>query len=173
MSLDLGLLILRLLVGGLFIGHGAQKLWGAFGGYGLKGVAGWLESLGLRPAWFWALLAGASEFGGGLLLALGLLNPLGPLAIIGAMLMAIAKVHWSKGLWVTNNGIEYPLVLLVLSAILGLVGPGALSLDALLGIQLPLALTFWGGLLAVIVVNAYALLISSQASSGNTRGQTA
>ena len=171
MSLDLGLLILRVLVGGLFIGHGAQKLWGAFGGYGLQGVAGWLASMGLRPAWFWALLAGAGEFGGGLLLALGLLNPLGPLAIIGAMLMAIAKVHWSNGLWVANNGMEYPLVLVILSAIMGLLGPGRFALDALLGIQLPLALTFWGGLLGAIAITGYAIAASSRVS--NDSRQTA
>jgi putative oxidoreductase len=172
MSLDLGLVMLRVLVGGLFIGHGAQKLWGWFGGHGLNGFAGWLESIGLRPARFWALLAGASEVGGGLLLVLGLLNPLGPLAIMGAMLMAI-KVHWAQGLWVTNNGFEYPLVLLIVSAIMGLLGPGHLSLDALLGIQLPLALTFWGGLVGAIIVNAYAMVLSSRASSGKTRGRAA
>jgi putative oxidoreductase len=73
---DVGLLILRLVVGLLLAGHGAQKLFGMFGGHGLKGTSGWLGSMGLRPAGIWALLAGLSELGGGVLLALGLLTPL-------------------------------------------------------------------------------------------------
>ena len=106
---DIGLLILRLVVGLILAGHGAQKLFGWFGGPGLQGTTGWLRQLGLRPAPFWAFMAGLSEFGGGLLLALGLLNPLGSLGIIGAMLMAIILVHWSKGLWNANGGSESPL----------------------------------------------------------------
>src|SRR5262245_15615338 len=82
---DLGLLILRLAVGGLLTGHGAQKLFGWFGGHGLEGTGGWLESIGFRPGKSWALLAGLSEFGGGALTSLGLLHPLGPLATLGAM----------------------------------------------------------------------------------------
>ena len=98
MNTDLGLLILRLIVGLLLAGHGAQKLFGWFGGNGLSGTAGWLESLGLRPAPFWALIAGLSEVGGGILLALGLLTPLGSLGIMASMLMATIKVHWANGL---------------------------------------------------------------------------
>ena len=128
MSIDVALLVLRVLVGGLFIGHGAQKLFGWFGGHGLKGFAGWLESTGLRPGWLWGFVGATSEFGGGLLLLLGLLNPLGPLAIVASMLMAIFKMHWSKGLWSTNGGYEYPLVLALFSAVVGLVGPVALRL---------------------------------------------
>jgi putative oxidoreductase len=93
---NFALLVLRAVVGGLLAGHGAQKLFGWFGGYGLQGTAGWLESLGLRPGRPWAIMAGASEFGGGMLLALGFLNPLGALGTIGSMGMAIAKVHWGK-----------------------------------------------------------------------------
>src|SRR4051812_45243089 len=96
MSADLGLLVLRIIVGLLFIGHGTQKLFGWFGGVGLAGMTGWLGSMGLRPSWFWALMAGLSEAGGGFLLLLGLLNPLGALGITAAMLVAIATAHWGK-----------------------------------------------------------------------------
>src|SRR3954469_9746790 len=119
MSFDVGLLILRVVVGLLLVGHGAQKLFGSFGGPGLKGFTGGMASMGLKPAAIWALMGALSEFGGGILLALGLFGPVGALAIIGAMLMAIGLVHWSKGLWGQQGGYEYPLVLLVVSAVLG------------------------------------------------------
>src|SRR5215217_2011540 len=99
MDYDLALLLVRVVVGLLMAGHGAQKLFGWFGGPGLAGITGWLGSTGMRPAGFWAFMAGLSEFGGGLLLALGLLSPLGALGIIAAMIMAIIKGHWGKGIW--------------------------------------------------------------------------
>lgn len=147
---DIALLVLRLTLGLLLFGHGAQKLFGWFGGHGLKGTAGWLASMGMRPANFWAVVAGASEAGGGLLLALGFLSPFGPLGIIAAMLVAIITVHWNQGLWNAKNGIEFPLTNLVAALALALVGPGSLSLDAVLGIALPLPITFFVGLIAVL-----------------------
>jgi putative oxidoreductase len=95
----------------LFMGHGAQKLFGVFGGPSPAGFAGWLQGLGLRPARVWAIVAGICEFGGGLLFALGLITPIAALALLAVMLMAVATVHWTKGLWVTNGGYEYNLVL--------------------------------------------------------------
>ncbi len=161
MSFDVALLILRLVVGLVVAAHGAQKLFGAFEGPGLQGFSGWMASSGLKPPQAWGLLGALGEFGGGLLLALGLLNPLGPLGVVGAMAMAIGLVHWSKGFWNTKGGYEFPLVLLLTSAIPGLVGPGAYSLDALLGISLP-GWLFWAGLVLIVLVVGYGLSISRQ-----------
>jgi putative oxidoreductase len=134
---DLGLLVLRLAVGGLLAGHGAQKLFGAFGGNGLQGTAGWLESMGLKPGDRWALLAGLSEFGGGMMTALGFLHPLGPIATTGAMSLAAFHVHAGKPIWNTEGGAELPVTNMSAAVALALAGPGRLSLDELLGIHLP------------------------------------
>ena len=158
MGFDLALLVLRVVVGLLMAGHGAQKLFGWFGGHGLKGTAGWLGSTGMRPATFWAFMAGLSEFGGGLLVVFGLLSPLGELGIIAAMVMAIVKGHLGKGIWNTNGGSELPLTYLVVALALAFSGPGAYSLDNLLGVTLPQPITLLGGLAAVAVGVAVALL---------------
>ncbi len=137
---DLALLILRLTVGGMLAGHGAQKLFGAFGGPGLRGTAGWLESLGLRPGKPWALVAGASELGGGLLTALGLLFPVGPVSLFAPMTMATATVHWGKPIWVAAGGAELPMVYMASALSVALSGPGRYSLDRLLRLRLPWSL---------------------------------
>ncbi len=134
---NLALLVLRLTLGTLLAGHGAQKLFGWFGGYGLEGTSGWVESMGLRPGRLWARLAGWSEFGGGVLMILGFLNPLGPLGAIASMGMATAKVHWGKPIWVTSGGAELPLTNIGIAAALGLAGPGSISVDRVLGTRLP------------------------------------
>src|SRR3712207_554573 len=126
---DVGLLALRLTAGGLIAGHGAQKLFGWFGGYGLQGTGGWLESIGLRPGKQWALVAGGSEFGSGVLTALGLLSPLGPVGMLAPMAIAAGKVHWGKPIWVTEGGAELPVVNMALGTGLALTGPVRYSLD--------------------------------------------
>lgn len=139
MMIAVGLLLLHLVLGLIFLGHGSQKLFGLFGGKGLAGTTQMMNSLALRPAQWWALVGALGEFLGGLLLALGLLTPIGALLIIGVMLVAIGKVHWSKGFWNSQGGIEFPLTLMTMALALGLAGPGAYSLDAVFGINLPIA----------------------------------
>lgn len=132
MMLALGLLLVRLVVGLLFIGHGAQKLFGWFGGYGPKGTGGWMESVGIKPGVAMAVLAGLMELLGGVLFAAGLLTPLAAVLIAATMVGAIVKVHGPNGLWSTANGYEYQLVLLVVAIGVALTGAGAYSLDALI-----------------------------------------
>ncbi len=146
---DLGLLILRLTVGGLLGGHGSQKLFGWFGGYGLQGTAGFLESMNLKPGHLWAAGAGASEFGGGALTALGFLHPLGPVGTLAAMIMATAKAHAGKPIWSAEGGAELPVTNMAAALALALAGPGQFSLDSLFGIRLPRALV-----ISVIIVEA-------------------
>jgi putative oxidoreductase len=131
--MKLGLPLLRWIVGGLFVGHGTQKLFGWFGGHGPDGTGKFFESLGLRPGRRHALAAGAAEAGGGGLLAVGLFTPGAAAALIGTMFTAIRKVHGSKGPWVTDGGYEYNLVLMAAVLALADAGPGEWSLDHALG----------------------------------------
>ncbi len=123
-----GLTILRMLIGGLFFGHGAQKLFGAFGGHGVEATGEAFEQMGMRPGRRNAIAAGVSEAGGGLLLAAGAATPLAGAALTGTMSTAMWKVHREKGVWNTEGGYEYNLVLV--AAIFAIVaeGPGALAL---------------------------------------------
>ena len=139
-------LIVRLVQGSLMAGHGAQKLFGSFGGPGLEGTSGFMEMLGMRPGRPWAYLAGLSEFAGGVLTALGLLNPLGPLGVIGSMAMATRKAHWGKPIWVTEGGAELPVLNIAISTALMIREPDRYSLDRVLGIRLPR----WVGLVGLV-----------------------
>src|SRR5437868_7360628 len=145
-----GLLVLRLVVGALFIGHGTQKLFGWFGGYGLEGTGGFMESLGYRPGKRYAALGGVAEAGGGLLLFLGLLTPLAAAAIIGMMINAIFAVHIENGVWAQENGYEFPLVMAIAAGALALADGGAASVDKLLGLNLG-GLIGWLGILVGII----------------------
>jgi putative oxidoreductase len=130
--INIGLLIIRLVVGLLFVGHGAQKLFGWFGGYGIKGTGGWFESIGIKPGVTMALLAGLTELIGGTLFTVGLLTPLAGIMIAGTMVMAIVKVHAPNGLWATENGYEYNLILIAVTIGVALTGAGQYALDAFL-----------------------------------------
>jgi putative oxidoreductase len=131
--MKIGRLLLRLVVGGLFVGHGTQKLFGWFGGSGLDTTAEGFEHLGLRPGRPNAIAAGAAEAGGGALLAVGLETPFAASVLTATMLTAIHRVHAKNGPWVTNGGYEYNLVLIAAALALAEVGPGPLSLDAARG----------------------------------------
>jgi putative oxidoreductase len=128
--MNLGRAMFRGVMGPLMFGHGTQKLFGWFGGYGPEGTGGYFESLGLRPGKQHALGAGASEALGGLLLTLGMLTPLASSMITGTMVTAIRKVHGEKGPWVTEGGFEYNAVLIAAAFALTDSGPGSLSVDA-------------------------------------------
>lgn len=114
--MDVGLLLLRLVVGGLFIGHGSQKLFGSFGGHGLEGTGSFMGKLGYRPGRPMAALAGFAELASGALLLLGFFTPFAAAGIIGVMFNAIISVHWRNGVWNQDGGIEYPLVLCTVAA---------------------------------------------------------
>lgn len=122
-------LVLRVPVGLVLAAHGAQKLFGWFGGYGLEGTGQWMASIGLEPGYIMALLAGSAEFFGGLALAFGLLTR--PAALVSAftMLIAIFSVHFQNGLFMANNGYEYALTLFVVSIALAIQGAGSFAVD--------------------------------------------
>ena len=129
---QLGSLFLRIPMGIIFLAHGAQKLFGSFGGYGLEGTGQWMTSIGLQPGYLMALLAGSAELFGGLALVLGLLTRPAAAALAVTMTVAIFAVHWPNGLFMSANGYEYALALLSGSLALVFLGGGALSVDRLL-----------------------------------------
>lgn len=132
----LGLLVVRLAVGLLMIGHGTQKVFGWFGGHGPRGTGQFFESLGLRPGSTMAILAGVTEITGGVLIALGFLTPLGAALVSAVMFTAVFTAHRGKGIWATEGGAEYNLVLIAGMFALTAVGAGAWSVDNALGLDL-------------------------------------
>lgn len=155
--MNLGLLVLRVIVGVLFVGHGAQKLFGWFGGYGPEGTGSFFESLGLAPGRLMAIAAGLAELGGGALFALGLLTPLAAALLIAVMAVAVATVHWTKGVWASNGGFEYNLVLVAAAFAVSAIGAGRWSLDRVFAFHIAgagwalaaLAAGLLGGIVAV------------------------
>jgi len=133
--MKIGRLLLRLTVGGFFVGHGTQKLFGWFGGHGLDATAGMFESIGLRPGRRHAVAAGAAEAGGGALLVAGLATPAAASVLTATMLTAIHRVHFKSGPWATNGGYEYNVVLIAAVIALAEVGPGDVSLDHAIGTE--------------------------------------
>jgi putative oxidoreductase len=134
--MDIALLIVRLVIGLGIAAHGAQKLFGWFGGYGLAGTGGFFENLGFKPGKLFAGAAGLSEVGSGLLIALGIGGALGPAVLVMVMLVAIATVHISKGFFVTNGGWELNAAYISVALILAFTGFGAYSLDRVLGLNI-------------------------------------
>lgn len=137
MFLEVGLLLLRLTVGSIILAHGAQKLFGWFGGSGIQGTTKMMERLHLNPPRPWAYVSALNEVVGGLLVAVGLLMPLGPIMIVANMLVAMVTVHGVNGFWNTQGGYEYNVVLGAAALALALTGAGYYSLDNALGIVLP------------------------------------
>src|SRR5206468_12411968 len=129
-----GLLLVRLVFGGLMAAHASQKLFGWFGGYGLTGTGTFFEQLGFRPGRLFAGAAGSAEFLGGVLLAVGLGGPIGPALIVSVMIVDVVSVHWGHGLFAATNGVEVPLLYAASAAALAFTGPGRYSLDALWGL---------------------------------------
>lgn len=134
--MDLALLVLRLVVGLLFVGHGAQKLFGVFGGGGLESTAGMFDNIGLQPGWLHARAAGTAEFLGGALIALGLFTPFAAAALIAVMTAAVITVHARNGIWNSNQGYEFNVVLIAAVFALAGIGAGAWSLDNAFGFDL-------------------------------------
>lgn len=133
LSLSAGLLVGRLVLGGLMMGHGAQKLFGWFGGHGLRATGGFFEALGFRPGYLFAGMAAGTEIVSGLLLLLGLFTPVAAALMVSVMIVAAGSVHWKNGVFAATNGIEVPLLYGVGALALGLTGAGRFSLDALIG----------------------------------------
>jgi putative oxidoreductase len=133
-TLSIGLLLARVVIGLVMAAHGAQKLFGWFGGYGLNKTGEFFVHLGFRPGRAFAAAASVTEITSGLLVALGFLGPIGPALMISVMIVAAITVHWEHGLFATNNGIEVPLLYATAALALAVTGYGRYSLDAWLGI---------------------------------------
>ena len=163
--MNLGLLVIRAAVGLLLVGHGSQKLFGWFGGHGTDGTGASFDSLGLRPGRRMAVLAGISEIVGGALLAAGLVTPLGAALLSAVMLTAIWTVHRTNGLWITEGGFEYNLVMMAAAFGVTATGPGDWSLDHVLGLDLAGA----GWALAALAVGALGAIAAIALARSSTQ----
>jgi putative oxidoreductase len=153
-------------VGLLFAGHGAQKLFGVFGGGGLAGTAEMFEKIGLRPGALHAWAAGTAEFMGGMLLAAGLFTPFAAAALIGVMTAAVVTVHAPNGIWNANRGYEYNLVMAAVVFALGAIGAGAWSLDNAFGFDLN-GVGWALGALAVGLIGGIGAVLSGRTAGGD------
>ena len=160
MYTDLGLLILRVVIGGVVMQHGLLKLGWVGQGGSITGVGQWFNGMGMRPGIFWAIVATLAEAGGGLLTVLGLGGPIGPGILAGDLVIVTVVAHWSQGFWAGGGkvGWEFPLPLAAAALAIALIGNGAWSLDALLGLSsLQGLLVPW---LALVVIGDIAVLVS-------------
>ena len=160
MYVDLALLLLRVVIGGVVIPHGLLKLGLVGKGGSIAGVAGWFNSMGLRPGLFWAYVAVAAEAGGGLLTVLGLGGPIGPGILAADLVVVTIVAHWPQGFWAGGGkvGWEFPVPLAAGGLAIALAGNGAWSLDRLLGLSYPdWLLPAWLVLMAVGVGSALAV----------------
>ncbi|GAA2722164.1 DoxX family protein [Cellulomonas aerilata] len=166
--MHIGRFLARTVIGSLFIGHGAQKLFGSFGGPGIEGTSGMMESLDMHPSRRNAYAAGVSEAGGGALLLTGLATPFACAALIGTMITAVRKVHLPNGPWAANGGYEYNVALIAALVALAEDGPGSVSLDALLGTERKG--TAWGvfALLAGAIASTAAIEVGRRAGADAT-----
>jgi putative oxidoreductase len=155
-------------VGLTLAAHGAQKLFGWFGGYGLDGTAGWLESVGFRPGRVHAVLAGLVEVGGGLLLALGAATPLGAALVASVMIVAAVTAHLKNGFFITGGGFEYNLVLGVAAIAIAFTGAGAWSIDALAGFETGGGTWGLAALAVAIIGSTFQLASRRQAATATT-----
>lgn len=159
----------RIVAGIILAGHGLQKLAGWFGGGGIRGTAAFLEQLGFRPGRTWAYVVGLAETLGGLSLALGFLTPIGAILALGVLTTAILVVHVRKGLWNQNGGLEHPFVLGVIALAAALGGPGRFSLDAALGLELPVWVGWlWLGAVLLGVLTALIVRARSTTTAGRS-----
>lgn len=168
-----GLLILRLAIGVIMIGHGAQKVFGWWGGPGLGGWTQAMTRMRIRPPQAWAYISAGGELAGGILLILGFLTPLACAAIAGSMLVAVYLVHLPKGFWVGKGGYEFNLSILGATIALALIGPGSASLDAVLHINLSQPLVLAALAIAVIASVAAALVSRTPAQAEAKKPETA
>lgn len=168
--MGLGRLLLRLVIGGIFIGHGLQKLTGAFGGGGLAGTAKMMEKTRMYPTERNALAAALAETGGGAAIVLGAGMPVATAAVTSAMATAVRKVHGPNGFWNSKGGYEYNLALVAATTALTIDGPGPLSVDAVVGKQR--WGVFWGllGLGAGIVASSFAIEFGEDAAPQGSSG---
>ena len=154
-TLGIGLLLVRIVIGLIMAAHGAQKLLGWFGGYGLRGTGEFFVQLGFQPGPAFAAAASISEIASGILIALGFLGPIGPALMISVMIVAAITVHWEHGLFAANNGIELPLLYGISAFGLALTGFGQYSLDNWLGIAGHLSVIDTWIVLAIGIVGGF------------------
>ncbi len=168
MGFDVGLLILRVVVGLIFAAHGAQKAFGWWNGPGYSGWHGAMDRMGLRPAPLWAFISMVAELGGGIALALGFLTPFAAAALVAQGVVIILRAHWAAGFWNANHGFEFPLSLLGGTTAILFAGPGAWALDAVLPTDLAYEpIVRWGAAIVAVVVALVVVALPKPAAQGS------